>query len=435
MALSYSHGAIQWLAADAATTVYTVSGLSFQPKALKLFWQGLASATDTTSETANIRRGVGFGTSTSDRRCVAVLSADAGTAAVTATAAYDSAIVAVIGDAVDDGLLDLNSITSDGFTLIVDDQIAADITVFWEAWGGSDITVATTVRIEEPGATGNQDYTVTGFSSTDSDDQVVMIAGVRAVNLNSPDAQDSSLSIGFATGGSDSENVVVLGGSDDGSATMDTGGYCKTGEVLAGFANGVGGVIQSRAKMTQFNTDGFRLNWLAVGTTGREQICLAIKGGSWRAGSYTIDASALNATATVSGLSFAPVGLSLISRGASENAAGVASVNDRISMGCGSSTSSRRCMGNIDEDSTANAEIDLAIEYDQVLVRPTTSGGGVATAFDINAMNSDGFQIIVDVALSPVTEWNGYLTFGDAGAAPSTFVRDMIMAGFIPFAR
>lgn len=39
--LAFAHGGIQWLAADAATTVYTVSGLSFQPKALAFAWQGL----------------------------------------------------------------------------------------------------------------------------------------------------------------------------------------------------------------------------------------------------------------------------------------------------------------------------------------------------------------------------------------------------------
>ena len=76
MALEYAHGAIQWLAADVATTVYTVSGLSFQPKALRFSWNGLQSATDAASAAVNLQRGGGFAVDTSNRRCVGSFSQD-----------------------------------------------------------------------------------------------------------------------------------------------------------------------------------------------------------------------------------------------------------------------------------------------------------------------------------------------------------------------
>jgi hypothetical protein len=52
------------------------------------------------------------------------------------------------------------------------------------------------------------------------------------------------------------------------------------------------------------------------------------------------------------------------------------------------------------------------------------SSGGVASAFDIDAMNSDGFRIICDVAeAGSPTYAQGYLTFGSAAAA----------GGFVPY--
>src|SRR5688572_10497985 len=136
MALEFEHGAVQWLSADAATTTYTVSGLSFQPKALRFYWMGLGSAIDANNETTHSRRGVGFATSTSDRCCVATQDQDAA-GSMTCTSGYftDCVAVTVTSTPSADGKLDINSITSDGFTLIVDDAAPVDITIFWEAWG------------------------------------------------------------------------------------------------------------------------------------------------------------------------------------------------------------------------------------------------------------------------------------------------------------
>lgn len=414
MALSYDHGAIQWLSADAATTVYTVSGLSFQPKALRFYCVGIASATDANSATVNQRRCVGFATGTSARCAAGTLSIDNGGSAFTSMAVRDDCCVLTTNNTVSDGRLDLNSITSDGFTLIVDDAAPVDLTVFWEAWGGSDITVATVGSFAEPAATGDQDYTVTGFVAG-ATDQVVMFAGTQNTGAIPVDANDDSgFSVGFATGGADANNIHVMGNSDFGSANMDTDGYCKTGECLS-MCTVAGGNPSARAKLTQFGTDNFRLNWIARAVTGRKIIFMAIKGGNWTAGAYTINGNSGSATATVSGLSYAPIGLSLIGCMTAEDAAGTSHIQDRLGLGSGTSTSSRRGMGVLDEDGTANTEIDATVQYDQVLCFPDAAGG-LAAAYDINAMNSDGFQIIVDTAGGVASEWQGYLTFGSAAA-------------------
>jgi hypothetical protein len=414
MALAFAHGAIQWLAADAATTVYTVSGLSFQPKALRCYWNGEGSTVDAVAETGNMHRGVGFATSTSNRRAIGTFSQDTPTTSNCGSVAADDCVVGTTDGAAGRGAeLDINSFTSDGFTLIVDDQIANDLTVFWEAWGGSDITVAVCGDIAEPATAVATDYTVTGFTSG-ATDQVVMLAGCQSTAaVNTAFSEASTLSVGFASGTADADNITVVGQSDDGVGTMDTDGACYTGECHGMITPGGDVVKDARAKLTAFGTNLFTLTWAERAITNRRSAFLAIKGGSWKAGSYTIAGDTLNATATVGSLAFAPIGLSLIGRMTAVQASDVTTAQDRIGLGTGSSTSSRRSMGVLDEDATLVAEVNYAIQYDQVLSFPSTTGT-LQAAYDIDLMDATSFRIIVDVAGGVASEWQGYLTFGSA---------------------
>jgi len=417
MSLSYAHGAIRWLAADAVSTTYTVSGLSFQPKALRFTANGLDSAgTDVVSGAISGCRSIGFAVSPSSRRSVITWNTLGSSSSDCGSVAADDCVIGTIwGTANRVGEVDLNSITSDGFTLIVDDQGTQDTTIFWEAWGGTDITVAAVGDIAEPAATGNQDYTVTGFVSA-ATDQVVMFAGVQSVSaLNTGEGQDSGLHIGYATSGAAADNITMCGNADDTSATMDTDGYCKTGECLSMIVVGGGTAVDASATLTQFGTNNFRLNWTARALTNRRSIFLAIKGGSWKAGAYTIDGSTTSATATVSGLAFAPVGIDVIGRLSIESTAVTAVAQDRMAWGCGTSTTDRRSMGYLDEHNTANVEMDVSIQYDQVLAF-ASAAGTLGSIYDIAAMNSDGFQIVVDTAGGVASEWHGYLAFGNAAA-------------------
>lgn len=419
MALEVAHGSFRWLAADGVGATYVVSGLSFQPKAILFLLCGMGSDTDAATETSSVQQGVGVATSTTSRRCVSIRELDNQATMVCSSGYRTDAIALAFGGVTVEGLLDLSAIAADGFTAIVDDQIPANRQVFWIAWGGADITVAVDGDIAEPAATGDQDYTVTGFVAA-ATDQVVILAGVQTADA-APAAErnDSGIFIGFATSGADADNVVMAGNADDASADADTDGYCKTAECLAMHLIS-GGNPNARAKLTQFGTDNFRLNWIARAVTSRRSIFLAMKGGSWKAGAYAIDGSTLNATATVSGLAFAPKGIVGIGRMTAEQAAGTATAENRFGIGVGTSTTSRRATGFWSEDAATASEINQVIEYDQVLAFPSNAGA-LGSAYDINAMNSDGFQIIVDVAGGVASEWQGYLAFGDAPAAGGGF--------------
>jgi hypothetical protein len=412
VALEYAFGAIVVTGSDAVGTVYTVDGLSFQPKALMFVSGTPNTAVDAGSATESAKRAVGFATSTTNRACVATRSNDnAGTSVC--VAGYTEGAVAMTLLASVPGVsaaVDLNSITSDGFTLIVDDN-GDSWTIFWQAWGGDDITNAEVVTaISEPAADGAVDYTLSGAFQPD----VLFLAGCRATAADTYAQGDTGIYCGFATSTASAQQVCLVANADHGSNTMDTDGWGGDGKCGGLVADG-GGDLNMTATLSAFNSDGFELTWDRT-VTDRKSIALAIKGGSWRAGGLTIAGNSGSATASVSGLPFTPKGLTLISRMAVEQADLTTSTEDRFGVGMGTSTTSRQSWGVQDADGIGTSETRNRVEYDQVLCWPNTDGT-LLTAHDISAMASDGFTLVVDTAGGVADEWIGYLTFGDTPVA------------------
>lgn len=414
MALSYAQGSLQWTTGAVGTT-FTVSGLSFQPKAIRLWCLGLNSSTDATSDTNHADMSIGFAVSTSSRASIAGHSEDANAAQTTARGyRTDCVLHTTSGTATDTGRLDLNSIASDGFQLIVDAVATRAQRVFWEAWGGSDITDASVGSISEPAATGNQDYTTTGAVQPD----VVMFASCNESGASgSRTADNYSIGVGMATGASNEWCFAI--GADDGNATGDTGRDSANDSCVNIWSQSAGPTLDARANFVQFNSDGFRLNWTARAVTGRKVIYLAIQGGQWSADSLTIDLTTLNATASASGLAFQPIGGLLASHGRSVGG----TTFGALALGAFVSTSERQCATVYDEVGTTNAEIDHSVEYDQALTFPNTTGSppGVLTSVDISAIASDGFTLTVDDAGGAEASVHvGYLTFASAGVTVKT---------------
>ena len=416
MALLFSFGSVQWLTTDALSSTKVISGLGFPPRAIRFYWVGLQSnsPTNAASQAVSERRGIGFASSATTRRCVGTFSADnVADSDCGSVAANDCVVVTVTGAGVIDGKLDISSFDANGFTLIVDDVTPANLTIFYEVWGGDDIQDVTIGDIAEPAATGNQNYTATGFTSTNVvNDQVVMLAGVQSTAaVGTGQANDSGLYAGFTTGTATANNIVVLGNSDDASATMDTDGYARAGDCLAMIVV-AGGNPDARAILQSFGTDQFTLNWTNRATTNRRSIYMAIKGGGWQVGSYTIRQDA-GRTAAVTGLPFYLRGICIMGAMKTQSAAGTSSTQDRMGFGTATGTASRQTMSVLDEEATLTSEIDTVIEYNNLLAFPSTAGG-VQARFDLNAWGFNNFTTVVEIdAGGPENEWQGYLSFGD----------------------
>jgi len=411
MAMGFAQGAIQWLTSDALNATKVVSGLGFSPKAIRFYWMGLQSATDAFSQTVSERRGIGFCSDATTRRAVGTFSADNSAAAdCGSVAANDCVCITVDGAGTIDGKLDISSIDVDGFTLIVDDVTPANLTIFYEAWGLDDIQQVTIGDIAEPAATGTQNYTANGFNER-GDNQVVMFAGVQSTAaLNTGQANDSGLCVGASTGIATANNIVVVGNSDDGSDPMDTVSYARASECLAMIVV-AGGNPNARAVLSAFGTDTFTLNWTARGTTNRRYIYMAIKGGGWQVGSYTIRQDA-GRTAAITGLPFILKGISFMGSMKTQSAAGTATVQDRIGLGSASGLLERKAMGILDENATASSEIDLAISYDSISSYPSTTGTEQARQ-DLSVFGYNNFTLTVEIdSGGPEDEWMGYVSFG-----------------------
>jgi hypothetical protein len=411
MAMGFAQGAIQWLTSDALNATKVVTGLGFSPKAIRFYWVGLQSATDAGSQAVSERRGIGFCSNATTRRAVGTFSADnSGAADCGSVAANDCVCITVNGTGAIDGKLDISSIDVNGFTLIVDDVTPANITIFYEAWGLDDIQQVTIGDIAEPAATGTQNYTANGFNAR-GDNQVVMFAGVQSTAaLNTGQVNDSGLCVGASTGTATAQNIVVVGNSDDGSDPMDTDGYARASECLAMIVV-AGGNPNARAVLSAFGTDQFTLNWTNRGTTNRRYIYMAIKGGGWRVGSYTIRQES-GRTAAITGLPFILKGISFMGAMKTQAAAGTATVQDRIGLGSASGLLERKAMGVLDVNNIATSNVTTRVSYDSISSYPSTTGGEQARQ-DLSVFGYNNFTLTVEIDEGgPDNEWMGYLAFG-----------------------
>jgi hypothetical protein len=417
MALLFNYGSVQWLTTDALNSTKVITGLGFPPRAIRFYWMGLQtnSPTNASSQIISERRGIGFASSATSRRSVGTFSGDnLADSDCGSVASNDCVVVTVTGAGVIDGKLDVSSFDANGFTLMVDDATPANLTIFYEVWGGDEISAVTIGDIAEPAAVGVQTYTATNFKTYNYgvNDQVVMLAGVQSTAaVNTGQANDSGFYAGFTTGTAAANNIVVLGNSDDASATMDTVGYARAGECVAMIVV-AGGNPNARATLSAYGINTFSLNWTTRATTNRRSIYMAIKGGGWQVGSYTIRQDS-GRTAAVTGLPFILRGISIMGARKTQSTAGTSSVQDSIGFGTAMGTAQRQSMSILDENATATSEIDAAIEYNSLLVFPSATGGFQAR-YNVNAWGQNNFTTVVSIdAGGPENEWQGYLSFGN----------------------
>jgi hypothetical protein len=389
-------------------TIYTHSGLGFQPKALVFWTMGQSSGSDTAFAGVDEFFILGFAASTTDRRCVGVYAQWAAAAADTQAVSRNDAVLAIVSSGgLIEGYLDLDSITSDGFTLIVDDATVKTLRYFWMAIGGSDITDAATGEISEPAATGNVSYTTgAGFQPT-----LAFFAGCQLTGATpSAAVADSGIMFGVASGTGAGNQFVFTMNSDEGSATMDVDKYLRFDECLAMIAV-AGGNPSARATFNGFDSVGFDLNWTARATTGRKYIYLAMAAGTKvKAGKVTVNLATVGNTGTVSGLSFSPVGGMIVGTATQESTSATSSTGGQCAIGAFTATD-RLCLSIYDEDGTGTAEISGGISYDEVYQLLDTAGA-VAAEVDFQAMAADGFSLTVDDALAATTVDLGYVVLG-----------------------
>lgn len=408
MAVAVADGTIT-ITTGAIGTTFTVSGLSFQPKALLFFWSG--RATNGQAE-ADHKFGMGIAVSTTSRRAMTTQSDHGTTTTATDRRLATTACIATltIAGAID-GLADLDAILSDGFRLIIDDVFSAALQVGWLALGGTDLTVATIVAIAVPAAPGDQDITVTGFTASAADQAVIFLGSVGAPDTTTT---HSCFCLGAAAG-SALNNAVMAGISVDAQATSVTASYCRAGESLArAFGEGL---IDIRGSVTAWLTDAFRINWAEV-VSGEDFVALCLKGGQYAVGNALTSTGTTNQT---EGTPFTPLALLVASHNKAASTVDTEQLVDERSVGVATSPTSRRYASILDDDSSASSDIGVAYNETQMYANQSTAAAiAIEGLMDLVSFDgTPGFTYVMDDA-DPVAAFFWYLAMAGAAAGAVT---------------
>lgn len=415
MPLQAKVGSLTWLAADPVGTTYTVSGLAFQPKFVFLWTSGRGESVDTAG-TANHRRGAGFFKDTTNRRAVCDFSQAAAANAVTARAHSDVACfitVSTDGTAIDGGL-DVDAILSDGFRLIVDDAAPADLRIHYWALGGMTLSLVEIGSLQEPGATGDQDVTVTGFTAGAPDQALLFIAAPNAGTPPDPDSRGRFM-LG-AVAGNPIANAVLSVSSANGVTNMDTNSYCRAGECLAKVDWAVPPAnVSARASVTAWLANGFRLNWAELSSPANAAFYFyaALKGGQYAVGDFLTQT---NTTQFSEAVPFKPVAALFVSHCKAQSAADTAQVHDETSIGAATGPAERAAHGVIDEDGVGTSDVGTAVEHDEIYANLSLATA-VEGLCDLVNFTEPGMDLVMDDA-DPAAAFVFYLAIGDAALLP-----------------
>ncbi|MCI0560400.1 MAG: hypothetical protein MN733_18090 [Nitrososphaera sp.] len=416
MAFSAFQGSFNITTAAAGNTV-AVTGVGFQPKAIIFWYSGRTESVDTVGRISH-QRGVGFAVSATDRRSAATQSEDASAAADTAQTLRNAACIATITIAgAIDGLGDLQSMDSDGFTIVIDDAFASDVSVSYLALGGADLTDVATGSFAKPTITGSQSITSLPFQP-----DFVMFAANKFTSENAIGA-DSKLSIGMATG--PANEGVWAGASNSNDLTTTTKSYATDVESIAILAAG-GDTIASRAEFTQFTATGFDINWLEADTAADIVYFLALKGGKYRVDSLLTQTDTTT-DIVETGFGFQPKAGLFLSHGKAKSTQDTLQDDDEWSIGAFHSTTARGAQGVMDQNAAADSVVSAAIEFDEIYVNLTTAGA-LEGLMDIKSIDTDGFTAIMDDA-DPAQAFVLYAAFGDAAGGVSIPVGGLSLMG------
>jgi hypothetical protein len=391
----------------AAGTTVVRTGYGFAPKACIYLWSGSLATTDLASQN-DIRLGIGFATSATDRRLVTVQSDHgAGTMATDRRHSNSACIETLNISGTVEGSLDVQSFDSDGQTLVVDTAFTPQHRIQCLALGGSDLTNAETFQFQASTFLGNADFTGLSFQP-----DAIVLTSIGHNAAPPATTTTNSLMLGLATASSQAALAWI---DVDAGGSSDTASYARTDECLAFITSATS--LFGRAQFVSFLSNGFRLNWTQGAPTPLYIHGLALKGGQYRLGSFTTSA-VLNTTQAQSGFGFVPTGAFFASHSLALSTSGTLQVGQAGTLGAMSSASNRGAVGWASTDASNSAACWVITDHDACAALVTSGAGANSSFIDISSIDSDGFTTIIDDAGAAAELI--YLAFGSSGGAPPT---------------
>lgn len=410
MAIASATGVLALTTAAVGNT-FAVTGLSFAPTAVIVWVTGRSDATDAIGR-ADARRCFGVFTGPTARACVVGMERDNQGAALSTrrrVALTDCCLGTISSAGAVDGKIDVQSMDSGGFTLVVDDALPVALAMGWLAIGGTTAVAVGTFTTPAAGtAPTTQDITSVGFQP-----DAVLMASVSTGSTGSA-ASNDAMCVGAAAGATPT-NAVWAGRSQGPTNPSATLAYAKTGECLAAWTSSTAASLFYRASVSAWLSNGFTLSWTEFSSTVPILVIfLALQGGAYAVGGLTTQTDTVT-NIVVSGLSVAPTGVLFLSACRAQSAADTPTANDQLSIGAATSASSRSAQGSLDEDAKNPSETTTAIEYDACYVNIATDST-VQGVMDLVSLDATGLTAIMDDA-DPSGNFAWYFAAGNAAAA------------------
>jgi hypothetical protein len=252
----------------ATSGMQDVTGVGFQPDFAMFLWT-FTEAADTNTNHAEV--GLGFAASSTKRGAIVADSEDGRSTMDTWQQQRTDSCILLLDptSGAQDAVVDFNQFLSDGFRLSKSDAPAASTPIFYLALKGGYYDVGS---FNSPTSTGNQDVTSVGFQP-----RLVMLA-TQGRSASTAIGPTSELAFGSATSSTERgatwfEDPTGLADSDNEMETLNTKIIQWRNRTAANTFT-----LRGSADFVSFLSNGFRVSWSNVETSGRQIIYVAFGG-------------------------------------------------------------------------------------------------------------------------------------------------------------
>lgn len=397
------------LSTAAAGNTQAVTGLGFTPTVV-LFW--LTRTTTNGDAGANQDCGFGFGVaiSASSRRCMFIAYDDGeggGGASHGKTMRNDSCIAVMSDDVTLDGLMDLQSMDSGGFTLVIDDAFSSAWIVHYLAMDPANASLIT--FNEKITSTGQVGYTGAGFQP-----EAILLFGCNATLAAGLNAVTAASRFIMGVGTDSTHQGVVSAGHNAPVSNFITPAYGYDGEIYARVtaSDPSPGVIGTRAALVSLNSDGFTLDWTEVTTNESYIFALCLAGPSFFVDDFTSATDTNQFSRT--GYGFKPAACLYLGHGQVKSTQDTAQVPYQYSVGGASGVSARAAVGISVQEGVTPLNIAYWQQIDELwgVYDYTPAAIGL---MDLVSFDADGQTLVMDDA-DASAKFVLALAFGPAGA-------------------
>jgi len=375
----------------AATTTIDVT-VGFQPKWVILLWSGRTETTDTVAR-ADVSYGYGFVKDDADRGCIAY-SYDDGNAEEVGRSGIrnDAALCSLDTSTGFDGLLDVSAVASwpsDGFQLVVDDQMPASFRVTYLAGGGADFTNV------DIGTFNFQNALDVQITAPNFQPSVVFFLSNNLTSINSNSSTTRSTIIGVDI---DSTQQALCGNAHTATAGQlsESRYYCLDGSEAFGTFHSTAVSPINRAAFDTMISQGFQYDQIEY-TSAVAVVYLAIKGGSWAQGSVLTQTDTTT-DITVTGLGHQPKGLLFLTAANVESTADTTTAPNNVGMGVATGASEEFAQSVYAQTNVDNMRSSTAVEHDAIYINQgaltsDSAPGSVEGLMDIQSIEANGFTL------------------------------------------